>query len=271
VKGRPRPCDVAYNGSVSTQAAPSEQSRLHSRLVAAPIILGPIVAFVIGAATSSIRDQVGASNVGIALAIVVALAALTGRGAGLTTAVTAALTFNFFHTKPYHSLRIHEPHDVAIVALLAVLGLVISDITAWRRRREAIAHRHDRAAEAPGTIGALLAETHSVAQVWPTVVNAILDQLSQADCHLEVTQPTNVPLISRAANRRRDSDDSFVLPAKGAAITIQNGDTAIGYLVVVPKPGNTSLTIERRTILAFADHLAIALGYGDRAHPQPVS
>jgi len=235
-------------------------------------VVGPIVAFVIGAATSSIRDQVGASNVGIALALVVALAALTGRGAGLTTAVTAALTFNFFHTQPYHSLRIREPHDVAIVALLAVLGLVISDITAWRRRREAIAHRHDRAAEAPDTIGALLAETHSVAQVWPTVVNAILDQLSQADCHLELTQPTGVPLISRAAGRRRDSgEDSFVLPAKGAAITVQHGDTVIGYLVVLPKPGNTSLTIERRTILAFADHLAIALGYGDRAHPQPVS
>lgn len=257
--------------NVSTPAVPSGQTRLHSRLVAAPIVLGPVVAFVIGAATSSIRDQVGASNVGVALAIVVALAALTGRGAALTTAVTAALTFNFFHTKPYHSLRIHEPHDVAIVALLAILGLVISDITAWRRRREAIAHRHDRAVEAPGTIGALLAETHSVAQVWPAVVNAILDQLSQADCHLEVTQPTNVPVISRTARRQKDGDDTFVLPAKGAAISIQSGDTIIGYLVLVPKPHNTSLRIERRTILAFADHLAIALGYGDRAHPQPVS
>jgi K+-sensing histidine kinase KdpD len=249
----------------------STGARQHSRLVAAPIILGPIIAFVIGASTSSIRDQVGASNVGIALAIVVALAALTGRGAGLTTAVTAALTFNFFHTKPYHSLRIHKPHDVAIVALLAVLGLVISDITAWRRRREAIAYRHDRAAEAPSTIGALVAETHSVAQVWPAVVNAILDQLSQADCHVEITQPTNVPLISRNAPRRSDGDDDLVLPAKGAAIAVQDGQTVVGYLVVVPKAGNTSLSIERRTIIAFADHLAIALNYGDRHYPPAMS
>jgi len=272
VKDGSRPACQAYNVTVSRPATSSEQTRLQSRLVAAPIVLGPIVAFVIGAATSSIRDQVGASNVGIALAIVVALAALTGRGAALTTAVTAALTFNFFHTQPYHSLRIHEPRDVAIVALLAVLGLVISDITAWRRRREAIAHRRDRALEAPNTIGALLTETHSVAQVWPTVVNAILDQLSQADCHLELTQPSNVPLIARTAGRHGvDDDDTFVLPAKGAAIAVRTPDAVVGYLVVVPKPGNTSLTIERPTILAFADHLAIALAYGDRAHPQPVS
>ena len=91
-----------------------------------------------GVVTSRARDQVGASNVGIGLAIIVAGAAIFSRRAGLVTAVVAAMSFNYFHAKPYHSLRIHEPRDVAIVALLAVLGLVISDITAWRRRHESI-------------------------------------------------------------------------------------------------------------------------------------
>ncbi|MCU1368410.1 MAG: sensor histidine kinase [Ilumatobacteraceae bacterium] len=236
------------------------------------IVGGPIVAFVLGAATSSIRDQLGATNVGIALAIVVAAAALVSRGAALTTAVAAALTFNFFHAKPYHSLRISDSRDVAIVALLAVLGLVISDITAWRRRREAIAHRQDRAVEAPTTIGALVAGVHPVGVVWPAVVNAILDQLSLADCGVVLDQPTNLPIISRSVGRTPEGDDAFVLPAKGASIAIQLPGSSpaqgpgptLGYLVVMPPPGMTSLTVERRVLLALADHLAIALSYGDR-------
>jgi K+-sensing histidine kinase KdpD len=228
------------------------------------IVGGPVVALAIGAATSSIRDQVGASNVGIALAIVVALAALVSRGAALTTALTAALTFNFFHTQPYHSLRIHEPHDVAIVALLAALGLVISDISAWRRRRDAIAMRHDLAVQAPHTIGAMVAGNHPVAQVWPAVVSAVLDQLSLADCQVVIHQPTDMPLVSRGAGRRSDGDDSFVLPAKGAAITIQNGSAIVGYLTVIPPPGSSSLVVERRVLVTLADHIGIALTYGAR-------
>ncbi|MCU1400297.1 MAG: sensor histidine kinase [Acidimicrobiales bacterium] len=233
---------------------------------------GPIVALAVGAATSSIRDQLGATNVGIALAIVVAAAALVSRGAALTTAVTAALTFNFFHAKPYHSLRISESRDVAIVALLAVLGLVISDITSWRRRQDAIAHRQDRAAEAPNTIGALMAGVHPVGVVWPAVVNAILDQLSLADCGVVHDLPANLPIVSRSVGRTSEGDDAFVLPSKGASIAIQlpGSSTAqgpgptLGYLVVMPPPGMTSLRVERRVLVALADHLAIALSYGDR-------
>jgi K+-sensing histidine kinase KdpD len=229
------------------------------------IVAGPAIALVVGAVTSQVRDQLGATNVGIALALVVALAALASRGAGLATAIAAALTFNFFHAKPYHSLRIYESRDVAIVALLAVLGLVISDISAWRRRREAIAHRHERAIEAPLTIGNLAAGVHPVGEVWPAVVTSILDQLSLADCGVVAQQPANLPLISRSVGRGEDGSDSLVLPAKGASIAIVSGATTLGYLVVLPPPGSTSLTIERRVIIALADHLAIALTYGD--HP----
>ena len=234
------------------------------------LVVGPIVAFALGAVTSQVRDQLGATNVGIALALVVALAALASRGAGLVTAVVAALTFNFFHAKPYHSLRIHESRDVAIVALLAVLGLVISDISAWRRRREAIAHRHERAVAAPLTIGNLAAGVHPVGEVWPAVVTTILDQLSLADCGVVAQQPTNLPLISRSVGRGEDGSDSLLLPAKGASIAIVNGASTLGYLVVMPPPGITSLTIERRVIVALADHLAIALTYGDRPFDQSV-
>ena len=133
---------AAYNGRVNKK-----------QLARLGIVIGPIAAFVVGAATSSVRDQVGASNVGISLAIIVVLAALAGRGAALATAATAALTFNFFHTEPYHSLRIDSSKDVTIVALLAGLGLVVSDISAWIRRRDTISFRHQAGDRGPAGAG----------------------------------------------------------------------------------------------------------------------
>ena len=41
---------------------------------------------------------------------------------------------------------------------------------------------------------------------------------------------------------------------------VSNGET-LGHLVVAPQPGITSLWVERRVVIALADHLAIALTY----------
>jgi K+-sensing histidine kinase KdpD len=228
------------------------------------LVGGPLLALALGAATSSIRDQVGASNVGIALACIVAGAALVSRGAALSTAVAAALTFNFFHTRPYHSLRVHSSRDVAIVALLGGLGLIISDLSAWRRRRDALAHHHVLASAAPDSVAELVAQVHPVAVVWPAVIASILDELGVADCGLVAEPPANLPVISRSRGRSMSGDDSFVLPSKGASIEVQNAGTSLGYLVVIPPPGATSLTVERRVIVALADHIALALTYGAR-------
>src|SRR5262245_1380440 len=189
------------------------------------------------------------------------LAALVSRSAGLTAAITAALSFNFFHAPPYHSLRINESRDVFIVALLAVLGLVVSDISAWRRRRDVKHARHDRAYDGPDTTRALLDRSNPVDLVWPSVVGTIMDQLALADCRLESDIDREHVLISRAAARGSDGDDGFVLPAQGAAVPVVSGGRTLAYLVLTPRKGLGALWVERRVVLAFADHVAIALTY----------
>jgi K+-sensing histidine kinase KdpD len=233
----------------------------HTSTQRAALIGGPILALVVGASTSSVRDLVGATNVGIILAIIVTLAALVSRAAGLATAVTAAVTFNFFHTQPYHSLRITESRDVVIVALLAVLGLVVSDISAWRRRRDVMSARRDRAKEGPETTRSLLATTQPVNLVWPSVVGTIMDQLGLADCRLVTTVSPDQVLISRTASRPADGDDGFVLPAQGAAIPVVADGATLGFLLLTPRQGLGALWVERRVVIAFADHVAIALTY----------
>jgi K+-sensing histidine kinase KdpD len=232
-----------------------------SRAQRSIIVVGPVTALAVSAATSSIRDQVGATNVGIVLAIIVVAAALSARTAGLLTAAAAAISFNFFHTEPYHSLRVHESSDVVIIALLVVLGLVVSDITAWRRRRDAIAFRHWTAAEAPHRITEMLQEPRAVGEVWPAIATMIMDQLTLADVSFVPTAHTDLPLISRTGAARADADAGFVLPSQGAALPIVSDQHTLGHLVLRPQSGITSLWVERRVVIALADHLTIALTY----------
>ncbi|MEO6123597.1 MAG: DUF4118 domain-containing protein [Ilumatobacteraceae bacterium] len=240
----------AYNGWVNS-----------TQITRTTTLGGPAVALAVAAITASVRDQVGASNVGIALAIVVVGAALVSRWAGLATAAVAAIAFNFFHTQPYHSLRVHSPRDVMIVALLAVLGIVVSDISAWRRRRDTIAFRHSEATAAPKQLAALLVDQHPVSDVWPTVATSIMDQLMLASCRFEPSQSTSLPTISRVVGRSADGDDGFVLPSTGAALPVVSNNNVLGYLILTPNHGVPSLWVERRVVVALADHIAIALTY----------
>ena len=62
-------------------------------------------------------------------------AAVGGRTAGLISALSAALSYDFFLTTPYHSLRIDSVAQVITVALLFGTGLVAS-LAGRARRRE---------------------------------------------------------------------------------------------------------------------------------------
>lgn len=230
-----------------------------SRFQRAAIAIGPLVALVLSASTSGVRDVVGGTNVGIALAIVVVLAGLTSKTAGVLTAATAAIAFNFFHTEPYHSLRVHELRDVVIIALLIVLGLGVADISSWRRRRDAIAFSHWTAAQASQQITELLQEPRPLGEVWPTIATMIMDQLTLADVWFDAGVHTELPVIARSGGADAGADGGFVLPSHGAAMPIVFNQHTLGHLVLQPQRGVTSLWVDRRVVVALADHLTIAL------------
>ena len=61
--------------------------------------------------------------------------------AGAVTAVAAAIAYDYFHTKPYNSLRVNAARDVVTMGLLLFIGLIVSEASARRRRARAIAGR----------------------------------------------------------------------------------------------------------------------------------
>jgi two-component system sensor histidine kinase KdpD len=84
------------------------------------------------------------SLVMIYLVGVVAVAARCGRGPATVAAIGAALAFDFFFTPPLFSLRISDPRLVITVAVMLLVGLLISALTAALRERRQAAIQHAR-------------------------------------------------------------------------------------------------------------------------------
>lgn len=81
------------------------------------------------------RRTIGLENVTIIyLLIVVIAAAYGGRAAGLLAALSAALSYDFFLTTPYHQLVIDSLAQIVTVALLFGSGIVASLAGRARRR-----------------------------------------------------------------------------------------------------------------------------------------
>jgi hypothetical protein len=51
------------------------------------------------------------------------------------------LSFDFFFTRPFQSLKIRDPADVETTVLLLLVGVAVSEIAAWGRRQRADAVR----------------------------------------------------------------------------------------------------------------------------------
>ncbi len=102
--------------------------------LAAPLILAAIL----------VPFRTDFANTDAALAmilVVVAVAALGNRLAGYIAAVSAAVWFDFFLTRPYEQFRINRATDIETTILLLVIGVAVTEIAVWGRRQRAAASR----------------------------------------------------------------------------------------------------------------------------------
>jgi len=109
-------------------------------LVAAGLVVPPAL----GGLLALARDQVSAVNALLAVVVVVvAIAAGGSRVAGVVAALSAAGWFDFFWLPPFGTFDIAGRDDVETAVLLALVGLVVTEIVLWGRRRQADASRRE--------------------------------------------------------------------------------------------------------------------------------
>lgn len=99
-----------------------------------------LLPFGVAALLSTVRDAVRGSTAALVLVVVVVAASAFGdRLAGIVSAASAALGFDFFLVEPYHSLSISSSDDVELALALLTVGVAVTEIASWGRRQKATA------------------------------------------------------------------------------------------------------------------------------------
>ena len=201
--------------------------------------LGPIV---VATLLVLVRDHTASANTALVLVVVVVIAAaLGGRWTAVTAAVVSAISFDFFLTRPYGSLKIDDADDIIATILLLAVGLIVGEVVAWARRghrqsrrgRDEIARLH-RVAEQ-------VAAGSSADDVLASVRAELTQLLSLRSCDFE-PPPFGVPLPRLERNgsidtpHRRFARGEFTLPEEGVEIPVLGRGRQLGRLVLTPDP-----------------------------------
>ena len=210
-----------------------------------------------------VRGEIQTDVTALVLATMVALCARAGgRSAGVASSLMAAASFDFFHTKPYLSLKISDGNDVLATALLLAVGLVVGGLSAR-------ASEDRRKVQAMGGQGAILRRVLTVAGDGDAddvelAVQAELIALLRLESCTYSADPTDLPTLGHGGElhdaQLRYHDEGFELPHPAFAIPVEGFGRHLGHLVCVPEPDVGVDLTNRRTAVALAEVLGLVLG-----------
>jgi len=211
------------------------------------------------------RDDLASANVVLVFVLVVVCGAAVGtRWSGALTAVVAAMSYDFFFTRPYQSLKIDNANDLETTLLLLAIGLVVAELVAFTRRHRAhAASRGDEIQMLRRTAEEVASGTSSD-RVLDTVKDELVELLSLVECRYEAAPFTStLPRIERTGAiegaHRRWIAGEFTLPGLGAEIPVAARGQTFGRLVLIPDV-SAGVSIEERIVaVALVDQLGAAL------------
>jgi hypothetical protein len=234
------------------------------------IALGGLAPIAVAAGLVAVRGHIDNTNVALALAVVVvASGAIGGRAAGMLSGLTAAASFDFFHTHPYLSLLIHNADDVEMTILLLVLGLVSGHLA--HQARVAARQRDDRGGglDQIRRLADQVAQGRESAEVIATAQAALVELFHLVGCQFEAApfhDRLDIPHLERTgvvAHRRYrmlpGGDLEVELPAEGIGLPVLSRGQIVGRFVLDFGPG-AGATLEQRVIaIALADQVGASL------------
>jgi hypothetical protein len=212
-----------------------------------------------------VRSHIQNANVALILVVVVvAAAAIGGRVAGATSAVIAAVSFDFFHTQPYLRLAIDSADDIETTLLLLAVGLLVGHIAAGAMRAHASAAESSLDIRRIHRVAERAARGEEAAAVLKSAQDELIELLGLQSCRFEA-QPIGYHLPRLERNGELDvrvwrfCDDGFELPPEGVDLPVYGRGQQLGRFVLEPTPG-TGVTLEQRVVaVAIADQAGAAV------------
>jgi K+-sensing histidine kinase KdpD len=164
-------------------------------------VLAPVI---VAAVLALLRDvMAGAGAVLVLVLVLVAVAVVGDRVAGLLAVAAAVASFDFFLTRPYYGFAIFDRDDIEIAVLLAVIGIVTTEIVQWGRRQQARNARHEGYLSGLHAAARLAADTPEAADRIATIGEMIAEVLDLDACRYD-------PEPDPAAGRPRMQPDGTI-------------------------------------------------------------
>jgi K+-sensing histidine kinase KdpD len=199
----------------------------------------------------------------VLILVVVAVAAIGYRLAGVVAALSAAVWFDFFLTRPYERFTITRAADIETTVLILVIGVAVTEIAVWGRRQHVAASR--RAGYLEGINAA--AEAVAVGGSPPALIDQVCVQLTRLlslrSCRFEY----GVAGLGRPARLQHDGQlvtagagavERDGLPADTELLVVNHGILR-GRFLMSPEPGSRPTLEQRLVAVAFADQVGAAL------------
>jgi K+-sensing histidine kinase KdpD len=241
-----------------------------------PILAGLAAPLALTAILVPFRTSFPNTDAALALIlVVVAVAAFGSRPAGILAALSAAVWFDFFLTRPYERFSITRTTDIETTVLILVIGLAVTEIAVWGRRQQLTATRRAGYLDGINLAAGAVAAGGSASALIDDVAGRLTRLLSARDCHFE----HGVAGLGRPARLRQDGQvvtpDERVLPVERdglpatTELLVQNRGVLRGRFLLTAEPGARPTLEQRLVAVAFADQVGAALAADGPVRPAP--
>jgi hypothetical protein len=235
-------------------------------------VVGGLLPIVVGCALVAVRGDVVTANLALVMVLTVVVAAgIGGRGPGAFAAVIATMSFDFFLTRPYLSLKIDRAADVETTFALLLIGLAVGQVAVTARRARGQARRGTDEIARLHRVAELAASGAEVDDVVLAVEAELCGLLGLRECRFERTDAdTSLPKLERTGavtgvQIRYFVGRDFALPPQGLQLDVLGRGRRLGHLVLDPEPGHGASLEERVVAVALADQLGAALAVEPQA------
>jgi hypothetical protein len=224
-----------------------------------------LAAFTATGLLSQVRDEIHPANAALVIMLVVVGAAMGGgRGPSIAAATVGALSFNFFFTPPYLTLRIADAEDLLTFVLLLVGGLLVSQLAHVAAARGERAARRRLGVRRLHELSELALHLASAEVLLDRACTYLIEELGLQACDFEWgdREPDLPDLDHRGVidGPLRHAPGGFELPREGVALPVRSaGGDVLGRFHLTPRPLHGVALVDREVALLVADLLAPAL------------
>jgi K+-sensing histidine kinase KdpD len=197
--------------------------------------------------------------------VIVAVAAVGDRVAGVLAAVSAGVWFDFFLTRPYERFAISHRPDIETTILLFVVGVAVTEITARARHHRIVASEESGHVAQLHSVARMMAQGEDARIVIARAEEALASLLELRSCRYDPDPGSDAHpgVISQEGDVVLAGLHWNWLPGQ-LDLPVEYQGRGYGRFVLVPTPGVPVPRGRRLVAVALADEVGAVLAGAQR-------